>query len=106
MSEFPIHNEIQKGDLEQVKSLIQNNVNTKDSEDRTPLHIVIDSTECNKKEIEFLLKYGADIITQDDDGFSPLHLAIGTENIDIIQLFLEQGANVNINNKFESTPLH
>lgn len=58
--------------------------------------------------IELLIKYGVDInVTYEkyDGGNSPLHIAVEYTDRDLIQLFLEHGANLNIKNNDGKTPL-
>lgn len=50
-----------------------------------------------------------DITTKDsvdDDGYTPLHRASYTNNVDIAKILLQYGANVNAKTEFEWTPLH
>lgn len=50
-----------------------------------------------------------DITTKDsvdDDGYTPLHRAAYTNNVDIAKILLQYGANVNAKTEFEWTPLH
>ena len=63
MSDFPIHEAIQKGDFEKVKFEFESFINCRDSEGRTPLHVAIES-KCSKEQVELLLKYGADVNAQ------------------------------------------
>ena len=53
----------------------------------------------NKELVEQLLKQGADVNTQDENGMAPLHHAILHDNLTIVKLLLEQETiNVNIPN--------
>jgi ankyrin repeat protein len=47
-----------------------------------------------------------DINMQDNDGDSPLHIAIFLANYDIIKILLENNANVNLVDKWGQTPIH
>lgn len=48
--------------------------------------------------IEYLLKHGADVNAREHyfDGDSPLMLAVGKNNLDLVKLLVEHGANPNI----------
>ena len=47
-----------------------------------------------------------DINMQDNDGDSPLHIAIFLANYDIIKILLDNNANVNLVDKWGQTPIH
>lgn len=50
-----------------------------------------------------------DITTKDsvdDDGYTPLHRAAYTNNVDIAKILIQHGANVNAKTEFGWTPLH
>jgi ankyrin repeat protein len=59
-----------------------------------------------------LLKFGADVDAQDNDGMTPLLLAPGSDLIGaarvtaVAQLLLEHGASAHVRNKNGQTPLH
>lgn len=70
-----LHEAVKKGDIEEVTRLCKNsNVNSQDYYDNsTPLHIAV---QLNRADIvSTLLKHGASIDLQDDNGNTPLHLA-------------------------------
>jgi len=48
----------------------------------------------NAEDIELLISNGADVNTQDDDGFTPLHYAIKNSNIELAELLISNGAIV------------
>lgn len=50
-----------------------------------------------------------DITTKDsvdEDGYTPLHRAAYSNNVDIAKILIQYGANVNAKTEFEWTPLH
>lgn len=50
-----------------------------------------------------------DITTKDsvdDDGYTPLHRAAYTNNVDIARILIQYGANVDARTEYEWTPLH
>lgn len=50
-----------------------------------------------------------DITTKDsvdDDGYTPLHRAAYSNNVDIAKILIQYGANVNARTEFQWTPLH
>lgn len=57
------------------------------------------------KTIEHLIKANANINSTDEDGWTPLMWAITNNKKEVIQLFLDNGAHVNIHSKMNTTPL-
>ena len=60
------------------------------------LHLVLDS----------LIEKGADVNATDDNGQTPLHLALHNEHPEMAKLLIKKGADVNAKNKWGDTPLH
>lgn len=56
--------------------------------------------------IEMLASYGADISSRDDQGLTPLHLAIRKGNDDTVEVLINAGAYINAKNMQGDTPLH
>ena len=100
------------------------NVNVRDKNGQTPLHLA--SERHLSTFLALLLKFGADVNAQDDDNMTPLHVALfsspelqrdGSEvsdddsqaesddiKFEVIQLLLEHGANIHMQNKKGETP--
>ena len=95
---------VENGNLTQVQSLIEEgaNVNTRGYINSTPLHLTSD------EEIAiFLIKEGANIEARDNDGDTPLHLAALNGYDHIIDVLIENGAEIHaVNNEYKFTPLH
>ncbi len=80
--------------------------------DKSPLHVAI--TKNYTKIVDLLVKYQAELTTQDKDGNTPLHMAINLNkalivninNISIVQILLKGGADLYLQNKAGDTPLH
>jgi ankyrin repeat protein len=53
-----------------------------------------------------LLEHGADVMAQNKDGETPLHLASREDKGEVIHMLLEHGAHVMAQNKDGDTPLH
>ena len=73
----------------------------------TLLHFALRNPE-NTSCINFLIQKGANLNIQDDDGNTPLHIAVSSstnDNILPIQLLVEAGANLEIQNNDLYTPL-
>jgi ankyrin repeat protein len=59
----------------------------------------------NKAMIELLLAKGANINIKKNDGYTPLHLAVGRGNVAMVELLVAKGADVNVKNNAGDTPL-
>ena len=118
----PLHDAAFRGSLEEIKSLIVNgeDVNAVDEFGFTPLHLVINNVPWSKgKSIaKFLIENGADVNATGQNGVSPLQMALNhgaisqlmasldSDNLEVIQMLIDAGANVNHKDKFDNTPLH
>ena len=70
----------------------------------TPLHVTI-FMDNNIKAAKALLEGGADCNLPMEGGITPLHLAVGSENVEFVELLLKYKANKNIKDDFGKTPL-
>ncbi|XP_050442977.1 ankycorbin-like isoform X2 [Adelges cooleyi] len=109
-----LHRAAWHGSLEKVKTLLQKkptDVNVVDSFGRTPLHLAMAKGYYNIAWL--LLNHNANLECIDCDGYTPflkvgesvLHVACSTENRDLIEFILDNGAFVNILDKQGRTPL-
>ncbi len=72
---------------------------------QTPLHIAIQQNEISKV-IELLSENKTSINESDNFNNTPLHLAVRLNNLEIIKLLLQAGADTRVKNKLSETPLH
>ena len=73
------------------------------------INMLINSIECNnvEKVKEYLDKDSSNINTLNEEGISPLHIAVINGNLEIIKILLKYGANPNIKSTIKNqTPLH
>ena len=71
----------------------------------TLLHFA--SNTSNLRLIRLLIQEGGDVNAQDEDGETPLHWAMATDdNYEVARLLIENGADLANNTVDESTPLH
>jgi ankyrin repeat protein len=70
----------------------------------TPLHRVIFFKEKKYELVKILLQADADPNEKDRIGFTPLHIAVGYGDENVVSILIENGANVNIENVQGLTP--
>ena len=95
-------------DIEQVKKLIEEdvNVNAQDRHGNTALMYAVNME--NLEIIKLLINNRADVtIQRTNDGWTPLMEATGIYNnkIEIMQLLIDSGANINVQDSLGYTPL-
>ena len=58
--------------------------------------------------VQLLVEYSADVMAQDKDKSTPLHLALASwlGSVGLVRFLLEHGANAMARNKHGWTPLH
>lgn len=92
------------GHLEVFKLLLEDDVDIKGHNDLTPMHF---ATIYGHAEIVRLLN-SADLEARDDKfGWTPLHSAVDSGNIEIVKILIQRGADVNaMDHQAWWTPLH
>ena len=105
-AEFSIQAAIAVGDIEAGKKHLAagSDVNAKNSDDWTPLHLAADKG--HKEIAELLIDKGADVNAKDEDSWTPLHLAASDGHKEVVELFIDKGADVNAKDEDSWTPLH
>jgi uncharacterized protein len=69
------------------------------------LHITASLGSADRDVIDFLLKRGASLDSQDEDGNTPLHIAILNDQRVVVKYLINRGARLDISNKASLTPL-
>ncbi|MEW6527856.1 MAG: ankyrin repeat domain-containing protein [Spirochaetota bacterium] len=59
----------------------------------------------DRQYVEYILSKGVDLNDEKTFGYIPLHIAVWKNNIELIQLFLERGTNINILNGLDQNCL-
>jgi ankyrin repeat protein len=98
---------IKKGDLETVKTMLEQNpdlLNARGDSERTPLLEAVLSRQAGI--CEFLLEKGADFNLINKEGFAPLHFAAFLGETELVKLLVAKGAPLTVNaNVIGATPL-
>ncbi|AAR83496.1 CNPV150 ankyrin repeat protein [Canarypox virus] len=96
----PLHEAVFTSHWLTVKKLIYHgaNINAKDETGKTPLHY-----SRNKQITKLLIQHGADMNLQDVYGYSPMYSMFNSP--ESINVLLDNGANANILNDVNNTPL-
>ena len=102
-----LHQAIFNRDLNKVKELIKvdkNYIKTHSFAGIYPIHMAVKVRELAI--VEYLLKNGADIDSQDGKGQTPLHYAISMKRLEFVKFLALNGADLDLPNDFGVTPIH
>ena len=102
-----IHDAAQKGDVERVKALLNENlelVSSKDQKDWTPLHYAVGFGHSDVAKL--LLAHKADVNAKEKNGGIPLMFAAGNGQREMAEFLLAHGADVHGKDVGGNTPLH
>ena len=106
----PLHFALRCKNIEVARLLLDHgaNINARNKEDQTPVHVLlaIKKRYLDVDNIRFFLERGADVDAVDNDHSTLLDKASFNGKVEVAQLLLERGANINTRNKRGHTPLH
>jgi ankyrin repeat protein len=95
---------IARDDVDAIREKVEQHdgATARDSFGRTPL---MEAVSTGRNSIVTMLIDVADMNAQDRNGYSALHFAAQSGNVDAARLLLSKGAEVDIEDKFGNTPL-
>ncbi|QRM13767.1 ankyrin repeat family protein [Fowlpox virus] len=100
---YPIHLAIRYGNIDIIKELLYHGVIESYSLYPSLLH---QSIMCNNKEVVLLLiSMGFDVNAKDNEGNTPMHLAVQKNLVGIVKILLDKGADTSIINNLSVTCL-
>ena len=94
---------LQEGKRAELEAMLtEDNVNTRDKDGQTLLHIA--AKQNNIEEVAIFVKKGARIDSTDANGKTPLLVALERRNLEIAEYLAGQGANIFISDNMGNTP--
>lgn len=104
-----LRNACAAGDLERVQRYLSENVDLVSTQSRcSPLHLLLAHAHKSKDRYAIatsLLDAGIDVNAQDSRGKTPLHLAIYTNDREMVDLLCSRGADIMLRDHKETSPL-
>ena len=98
---------VYRKDMLAIEKLTPQSVNIRNGDGRTPLmHAILDEDGADPLVIKALINRGADVNAIDSiQKWTPLHFVARDQNVIIVRILLEEGAEVDPVNVFGNTPL-
>jgi ankyrin repeat protein len=104
-----IHDLVSNGDITKLKELLACDVNMKDNNGRTALHVAASRGDSHVELVKFLCENKANLDIQDNNGQTALHVATasrGNSHVELVKFLCENKANLDIQDKDGQTALH
>jgi ankyrin repeat protein len=107
---YPIHGATHNGFIEVIKVMLKHgiDINTQSKDSTTPLYYSLGYTgqKTNINLVKFLLAEGANPNIEHKNGHYPIHAAINSKDIDVLQLFIKNNEDANKTGASGTTPLY
>ena len=87
-----MHKAVDDGDLEELKKVIDQKINSKDQYQNTALHKA--SVQGHFSMVKFLIKIGAQIEVKGKDELAPLHSAVSNGHLEVAKYLIDNGAQI------------
>ncbi|WP_282043073.1 ankyrin repeat domain-containing protein [Winogradskyella flava] len=99
-----IDNYVEENDFNGIKMLTDSyGINCYDSYKRT--FLILSASKGNEAVLNYFIEKGADIDFQDKNGYCALHFAAQNNEIEIMRVLLNKGANPNLRDSYGNTPI-
>ena len=107
MLEDKIAEAVYRKDYDVLETLLNgDNVDAVDEDGRTALMHAVLAEDAAPQMVAFLIKRGADVHAADgDQGWTAIHFAARDQRVDIVEVLLRHGADVDCVDSFGNTPL-
>eukprot|EP00754_Rhynchopus_humris_P001819 Rhum_TRINITY_DN11037_c0_g2::Rhum_TRINITY_DN11037_c0_g2_i1::g.41730::m.41730 len=107
----PLHSAAGRGCADVCKLLLDRVdrrllLSSRDADKQTPVHWAAANENGGVAVCRLLLDYGLEADCQDDDGWTPLHLAANEGNVALVKLLLDRGCSTKCHNGSGCTPLN
>ena len=89
---------------EELEKWIEEQINTKDENQRTFLHKA--SKAGNLPTVKYLIQIGAQIDAKDANEYTPLLAAVNGNNLEVVKYLIDNGALIDAGDVDGDTPLH
>ncbi|XP_043475114.1 ankyrin-1-like [Leptopilina heterotoma] len=106
----PLSHAIARGQTETFMHLMSTGINFQDNENNSQLHISLNRCHKDKKVVQLLLDFGADLNARNCENKIPLHCAFSSENDhedeELFQLLLDYGSDPSSTDQDGNNSLH
>jgi len=111
LNNTPLHIACAHGNSQMCKALIDSDVGNqcfkrKNNDGMMPLHVA--ALASNKKVVQMiLLEFSKDMIEEkDNNGHTPFLLAVKSGDVEAVEIFIDNGADITVKNKNDANALH
>ena len=105
---MPLHIAVLSGDKTMVELLVQGGASAgfKDRTGNTPLHLVCEAVYKNMRQCLVDASKQGELDVHNNNGMSPLHLAIIKSDNEFVEMLIKGGADINLSDTTGDAPIH